>query len=96
VNTLPELFADPQVLYRVVVVDVPHPGLSAGVFRSVKPPATLHETPGEVRRHPPLKGEHTAEVLGELGMTEAEISDLAGRGVVWQMPPTEKSPRSEA
>jgi formyl-CoA transferase/CoA:oxalate CoA-transferase len=86
VNTLPEVFADPQALHRHLVAEVAHPTLSAGVFRSVKPAATLHDMPGDVRRPPPMKGEHTAEVLTELGLAQAEIDALLTAGVASQMP----------
>lgn len=76
VNSLPEVFADPQVEYRQIVVETPHPGLAGGVVRTIKPGATLHDTPATVRRHPPRLGEHTAEVLAEIG---AHPVDAAGR-----------------
>jgi crotonobetainyl-CoA:carnitine CoA-transferase CaiB-like acyl-CoA transferase len=67
VNSVPEVFDDPQVLHRRLVVETPHPGLATGVVRTIKPGASLHDTPAEVRRPPPLLGQHTAEVLAELG-----------------------------
>jgi crotonobetainyl-CoA:carnitine CoA-transferase CaiB-like acyl-CoA transferase len=79
VNSIPEVFADPQVVYRGLVVDVPHPGLAGGSVRTIKPGATLHETPASVRRHPPMLGEHTAEVLAEIGLPLAsDVSDGGG------------------
>ena len=86
VNRIDEVFADPQVQHRGIVVEAPHPTLPGGVFRTIKPPATLHDTPGEVRRHPPLKGEHTVEVLAELGYGQAKIDALLERGVAFQLP----------
>ena len=68
VNSLPEVFADRQVQHRGLVVESPHPGLTSGVVRTIKPGATLYETPAEVRRPPPLLGEHTGEVMAELGL----------------------------
>jgi len=77
VNVLPEVFADPQVQHRGLVVETPHPGLSGGVVRTIKPGATLHDTPASVRRHPPRLGEHTSEVLAEIGV--AQLADRPGR-----------------
>jgi crotonobetainyl-CoA:carnitine CoA-transferase CaiB-like acyl-CoA transferase len=80
VNTMPEVFSDPQVQHRQIVVETPHPGLSAGVVKTIKPPAMLHDTPGSVRRPPPRKGEHTREVLLELGYTDAELKRVLDAG----------------
>lgn len=68
VNAVDEVFEDPQVQYREVVQEFPHPGLSTGVFRSVAPPVKLSGTPATIRRHPPRLGEHTHEILRELGL----------------------------
>jgi crotonobetainyl-CoA:carnitine CoA-transferase CaiB-like acyl-CoA transferase len=71
VNVLSEVFADPQVVHRGLVLETPHPGLSSGVVRTIKPGATLHSTPASVRRHPPRLGEHTSDVLAEIGVPAA-------------------------
>jgi crotonobetainyl-CoA:carnitine CoA-transferase CaiB-like acyl-CoA transferase len=42
----------------------------------------LSETPGAIRRAPPLHGEHTGEVLRDAGYAEAEIAALAKDGVI--------------
>jgi crotonobetainyl-CoA:carnitine CoA-transferase CaiB-like acyl-CoA transferase len=83
VNSIPEVFEDPQVKHRQVVVETPHAGMPSGVVRTIKPPATLHDTPGDVRRPPPLKGEHTREVLAELGYATGEIDSLLASGVAF-------------
>ena len=45
-------------------------------------PIKLSKTPGSVRRAAPTLGQHTAEVLAELGYTEAQIEDLRGQNVI--------------
>jgi crotonobetainyl-CoA:carnitine CoA-transferase CaiB-like acyl-CoA transferase len=45
-------------------------------------PVRFSDTPGSVRRHPPLLGEHTDEVLQDLGYTVAEIAKLRSDGAI--------------
>ncbi|MBO0710234.1 MAG: CoA transferase [Acetobacteraceae bacterium] len=59
-----EVFTDPQILARQMIVETEHP--STGRFRSLGVPVKMSETPGEVRRPAPRLGEHTNEVLAEL------------------------------
>jgi crotonobetainyl-CoA:carnitine CoA-transferase CaiB-like acyl-CoA transferase len=80
VNTIDEVFSDPQVIARQVVVETPHAGLSSGVVRTIKSPAILHDTPAEVRRPPPMLGQHTREVLAELGYSSASLQGLLDKG----------------
>jgi len=77
---LAEVFADPQVLAREMLVSLPHPEL--GTFHTTGLPVKLADTPGAIGRRPPLHGEHTREVLREAGYADAEIDALAARGVV--------------
>jgi len=74
------VFADPQVLAREMLVELPH--AERGTFRTTGLPVKLSETPGAIRRAPPLHGEHTAEVLGEAGYAAREIAALVESGVV--------------
>jgi crotonobetainyl-CoA:carnitine CoA-transferase CaiB-like acyl-CoA transferase len=81
VNTIDEVFADPQVLEREMLQAIPHPGLSAGEVRLAGFPVKLSATPPSARRHPPRLGEHTEAILGELGYTPAEVDTLVTSGV---------------
>jgi crotonobetainyl-CoA:carnitine CoA-transferase CaiB-like acyl-CoA transferase len=80
INNLAEVFADPHVQARDMTVALPHP--LSDTLRVVASPIKLSATPVQYRHAPPLLGQHTAEVLGELGLTAAQQADLAARGVV--------------
>jgi crotonobetainyl-CoA:carnitine CoA-transferase CaiB-like acyl-CoA transferase len=81
VNSVDEVYADPQVLHREMLREMPHPGLSSGTVRLAGIPVKLGATPGSLRRHPPRLGEHTDEVLAELGYSQPEIDQLVHSGV---------------
>ena len=79
VNNFKEVFDDPQIIARGVVHDVAHPRL--GPMRTVRNPILLdHDGPG-LERHSPMLGEHSAEILHELGYGPAAIGDLVASGV---------------
>jgi len=81
VNTVREVFEDPQVIARGLRIELDHP--EAGAVPSVASPLRLSETPVEYRCAPPMLGQHTAEVLGEaLSLSRSEIADLAELGIV--------------
>ncbi len=75
-----EVFRDPQVLARRMLVELPHP--EVGVFRTTGLPVKLSRSPGRVERRPPLHGEHTEEVLLECGLPRSEIEALRSDGVI--------------
>jgi crotonobetainyl-CoA:carnitine CoA-transferase CaiB-like acyl-CoA transferase len=74
INSIADVFADEQVRALGLVEEIPHP--SAGTVRLVKAPFDLDRSPATTRRHPPLRGEHTAEVLRELGYSEEEAGSM--------------------
>jgi crotonobetainyl-CoA:carnitine CoA-transferase CaiB-like acyl-CoA transferase len=77
---LAQVFADPQVLAREMLVELPHPEVET--FRTTGLPIKLSRSPGAIRRRPPLHGEHTDEVLQECGLEPLEIARLRRDGVV--------------
>lgn len=80
VNDLPQALGDPQVQARGLIHHVTHPTI--GDLPLIGPPARLSETPATVRTAPPLLGQHTDEVLTELGYTSAGIAALRASGAV--------------
>jgi len=81
INNYQEVFEDPQVRHRGLKVEIPH---SSGVpCPTVASPMRFSETPVEYHLPPPLLGQHTREVLGELlGMQSEELDRLAAMKVI--------------
>jgi crotonobetainyl-CoA:carnitine CoA-transferase CaiB-like acyl-CoA transferase len=80
VNTLHEVFADPQVLHEQLRGTVMHPG--AGEINLLGLPFVLGETPAQIRHAPPLLGQHTDDILLETGYTSSQIEAWRSEGVV--------------
>jgi len=81
INDLAQMFQDPQVLARGLAVSMPH--ALAGAVPQVASPIRLSETPVEYRRAPPLLGEHTEAVLGDvLGLGADALERLRSSGVL--------------
>jgi crotonobetainyl-CoA:carnitine CoA-transferase CaiB-like acyl-CoA transferase len=77
---LEQVFADPQVLAREMLVELPHP--EVGTFKTTGLPVKLSRSSGGIRRAPPRHGEHTEEVLLESGLTREEIAQLRRSKVI--------------
>ncbi len=81
INDMAQVFADPQVQHRELLVEVSHP--RAGRVRMVRNPIRLSDTSIEHRAPPPLLGQHTREVLRELlEFDDARIDALAQAGII--------------
>ena len=80
VNTIGEALADPQTQHRRMVLEVGHPRV--GKLKLLGVPIKLSETPGEIRTSAPAYGEHTAEILRELGYTDADLKRLRETGAI--------------
>ena len=67
INTVDRVFVDPQIAHRQMVRDLPHP--LSGTVRQVVSPLRFAEAPLSFDRAPPRLGEHTSDVMEELGLT---------------------------
>jgi crotonobetainyl-CoA:carnitine CoA-transferase CaiB-like acyl-CoA transferase len=75
-----QMHADPQAIAREMIVETTHP--TAGKVKAIGLPVKFSETPGGVRRAAPVFGQHTQEVLHELGYSDEEIDRLVSLGAV--------------
>jgi len=71
---------DPQVQHNEMVVEVEHP--NGGSFKTTGIPVSMSKTPGEIRSRPPRPGEHTDEILEEVGFDAERIDELSSESVV--------------
>jgi crotonobetainyl-CoA:carnitine CoA-transferase CaiB-like acyl-CoA transferase len=80
INTLDQVLSLPQVIFQEYVSSVPHPHIPDLRMPGIATKFT--ETPSSIRRHPPKLGEHTEEVLLELGYDQDQITGLRRDGVI--------------
>jgi crotonobetainyl-CoA:carnitine CoA-transferase CaiB-like acyl-CoA transferase len=77
INTLDQVFSDPQVVARQMLKRIPHPFAGPEGAKIIASPLNLTATPVTYRHHPPLLGEHTEAVLRELlEMDDRELAEL--------------------
>jgi crotonobetainyl-CoA:carnitine CoA-transferase CaiB-like acyl-CoA transferase len=80
INSVPEMFEDPQAKHRGILINMDHP--LSDDLRQVANPMRFSESTIVHDKHPPLLGEHTSELLNELGFDDAAIDRLKQAGVV--------------
>ncbi len=80
INTIPEALDDPQIAHRNTLVELAHP--VAGTLRQIANPMRFSEAPIAYNRPPPRLGEHTSEILRELGLAPDEIESLRQDAVI--------------
>ena len=80
VRDLAQVFSDPQTLERAMVLALDHP--IPGTIRQLGVPIKLGDTPGAVRTPPPVLGQHTGAILGELGIADDEVAHLRADGAI--------------
>jgi len=80
VHSLDEVFQDPHILARKMLLELNHP--TVGSVKQIGFPLKFSETPMQVRSFAPFHGQNTDETLADLGYTEAEIGELRRKGAV--------------
>jgi crotonobetainyl-CoA:carnitine CoA-transferase CaiB-like acyl-CoA transferase len=81
INSFDQVFSDPQVQYRQLRFELPHP--LGGRVAGVRNPLLFSETPAEHTRPPPMLGEHTDQVLARVaGLDAGEITALRTKKVI--------------
>jgi crotonobetainyl-CoA:carnitine CoA-transferase CaiB-like acyl-CoA transferase len=80
INDYAQLVRHPAVLATGLIVQQDHP--RAGRFTTMATAVKLEKTPGTIRTGAPAMGEHSREILGEAGLTAAELDALAAEGII--------------
>jgi len=77
-----QVFHDPQVIRNKMLQEIEHP--TVGIQETIGIPIRLEDTPGKIRRPAPLLGQHSREILRELGYNDLEIESFIRQGIVIQ------------
>lgn len=80
IYAMDQMFADPQVEHLEVHGSVPSPHVAD--LRLLRQPVVLSRTPSRLEKYPPGKGEHTDEILRDLGLQDDEIAALRAKQIV--------------
>lgn len=75
-----DMINHPQVIASELIIETDHP--IAGKLRQTRPAARFSGTKTEIRRGAPMHGEHTAEILADIGLTESDLSRLREEGII--------------
>jgi len=79
INNLAQTFEDPQVRHQEMVLDLEQP---SGKVKTLGFPLKLSHTPAKIRRPAPQLGQHTEEILAELGFPKEKIKELKEKNVI--------------
>jgi crotonobetainyl-CoA:carnitine CoA-transferase CaiB-like acyl-CoA transferase len=80
INTVPEALTDPQIQHRQMVREIPHP--VTGPVPQVMTPFHFGSAQIRANQAPPMLGEHTDDILAELGWTADRIAELRKNAVI--------------
>ena len=80
VNGYEDVENDPQVKYNNIIREIEHP--KAGKIKVIATPIDFSETPCTIRMAPPVLGQHTDEILSDLGYSNEEIAAMREQGVL--------------
>ncbi len=80
VYSLDEVFTDPQMIHRQMVVEIDDP--KVGKVKQIGVMPKLSDTPGQIRNLSPLHGDHTDEIMLSLGYDKQEIEDFKKQGII--------------
>ena len=80
INTVAEMFEDPQVKARDMLLEIDHPKVKS--LKVAGSPLKLSKSPVTVRKHPPLHGEHTESILARIGYSQVEINSFKENQII--------------